>query len=59
MNVVSPRAARAALVLFLRAVSKPVCAVCFVQLLPEFGFMKPGPGGTASGAPPEAVTMER
>ena len=45
--------------LLLRAVSKPVCAICFVQLLPDFGFMKPGPGGTTSGAPPEAVAMER
>ena len=38
------------------AVSKPVCAVCFLQCLPEVGCMKPGPGG---GAPPAAETMER
>lgn len=37
-------------------VSKPVCAVCFLQCLPEVGCMKPGPGG---GAPPAAETMER
>ena len=36
-------------------VSKPVCAVCFLQCLPEVGCAKPGPGG----APPTGTTMER
>lgn len=39
-----------------RAVSKPVCAVCCLQLAPNVGCMKPGPGG---GAAPEGAEMER
>jgi hypothetical protein len=42
-------------------VGAPVCAVCFLQCMPEVGCMKPGPGG---GGPPEAqgpqaTSMER
>ena len=41
-------------------VAKPVCAVCFLQCMPEVGCMKPPPGG---GAPPseavQSATMSR
>lgn len=32
-------------------ISAPVCAICFMQLMPAVQFMKPAPGG---GAPPAA-----
>jgi len=37
-------------------VGKPVCAVCFLQCMPEVGCLKPGP--SPGGAPPN-TTMER
>ena len=37
-------------------IPKPVCAICFVQLLPGIAILKPPPSG---GAPPAAEEMER
>lgn len=41
-------------------ISKPVCAVCFLQCMPEVGCLKPGPGGGAPPAvAPSAAAMAR
>ena len=41
-------------------VAKPVCAICFLSLLPEVSCMKPAPeSGSGGGGAPDSTEMER
>jgi len=46
---------------FVSPITKPVCAICAFQLMPQMGFMKPPPESIKvdGGAPPEGEAMER
>lgn len=40
-------------------IGSPVCAICFLQLLPAVQFLKPPPGGGAPPSTPAAEEMQR